>query len=83
MSDSGKLLLNEKEAAALSSMSTHYLRRDRITSGENAIPFLRIGSAIRYHRSDLEVTSLRSGQLQFDLYQAGKLKRPKIERIAT
>jgi hypothetical protein len=55
MSDGGKLLLNEKEAAELLSMSTHFLRRDRISDRSAGIPFIRIGAAIRYRRADLEV----------------------------
>lgn len=48
-----KLLLNEREAATLLSMSPHFLRRDRISSASVGIPFVRIGSAVRYRRADL------------------------------
>jgi predicted DNA-binding transcriptional regulator AlpA len=54
MEDKKKLLLNEREAAHLLSMSTHFLRRDRISTSSVGIPYLRIGAAIRYRRSDLE-----------------------------
>lgn len=54
MNNEDKLLLNEKEAAHLLSMSTHFLRRDRISSQSAGIPFVRIGAAVRYRRSDLE-----------------------------
>lgn len=54
MEDKKKLLLNEREAAYLLSMSTHFLRRDRISTSSVGIPYLRIGAAIRYRRSDLE-----------------------------
>lgn len=54
MNEREKLLLNEKEAAELLSMSTHFLRRDRISDRSAGIPFIRIGAAIRYRRSDLE-----------------------------
>jgi hypothetical protein len=50
-----KLLLNEKEAALLLSMSTHFLRRDRISQCSVGIPFVRIGAAIRYRVADLEL----------------------------
>src|SRR5471030_1974626 len=49
-----KLLLNEKEAAELLNMSTHFLRRDRISEQSTGIPFLRIGGSVRYHCVDLE-----------------------------
>ena len=50
-----KLLLNEKEAAVLLSMSTHFLRRDRISQNSVGIPFVRIGAAIRYRVEDLKL----------------------------
>lgn len=53
MNVSDKLLLTEKEAAELLSMSTHYLRRDRIALS-STIPFIKIGAAVRYRRADLE-----------------------------
>lgn len=49
-----KLLLTEKEAALLLSMSTHFLRRDRISTNGVGIPFIRIGGAVRYQRAALE-----------------------------
>ena len=55
MNDGAKLLLNENEAADLLSMSTHFLRRDRISERSVGIPFIRIGAAIRYRRVDLEL----------------------------
>jgi Helix-turn-helix domain len=54
MDDQGKLLLNEKEAAQLLSISPHFLRRDRISSSSVGIPYVRIGAAVRYRRADLE-----------------------------
>lgn len=54
MNVSEKLLLTEKEAAELLSMSTHYLRRDRISPGSACIPFIKVGAAVRYRRADLE-----------------------------
>lgn len=54
MNKGDKLLLDEKEAAVLLSMSTHFLRRDRISERSTGIPFIRIGAAIRYRRVDLE-----------------------------
>lgn len=54
MHNEGKLLLNEKEAAQLLSMSTHFLRRDRISYDSVGIPYLRIGASVRYRRADLE-----------------------------
>lgn len=57
MNNSDKLLLNEEEAAHLLSMSTHFLRRDRISAPPVSIgiPFIRLGGAVRYSRADLEV----------------------------
>ncbi|MBX9901171.1 MAG: helix-turn-helix domain-containing protein [Burkholderiaceae bacterium] len=49
-----KLLLKEKEAAELLGMSTHFLRRDRISALPVGIPFMRIGASIRYRRAELE-----------------------------
>jgi len=49
-----KLLLNEKEAAELLNMSTHFLRRDRISERSAGIPFIRIGGSVRYRFVDLE-----------------------------
>jgi len=49
-----KLLLNEKEAAELLNMSTHFLRRDRISERSAGIPFIRIGGSVRYRCADLE-----------------------------
>lgn len=49
-----KLLLNEKDAAELLGMSTHFLRRDRISDCPVGIPFIRVGGAVRYRRIDLE-----------------------------
>lgn len=54
MHNQAKLLLNEKEAAELLSMSTHFLRRDRISCESVGIPYLRIGASVRYRRVDLE-----------------------------
>jgi predicted DNA-binding transcriptional regulator AlpA len=54
MENDEKLLLTEKEAALLLSMSVHFLRRDRISSNGVGVPFIRIGGAVRYHRSALE-----------------------------
>jgi predicted DNA-binding transcriptional regulator AlpA len=54
MQDEAKLLLNEKEAAQLLSMSTHFLRRDRISCDSVGIPYVRIGASVRYRRVDLE-----------------------------
>lgn len=54
MHDESKLLLNEKEAAQLLSMSTHFLRRDRISCDSVGIPYVRIGASVRYRRADLE-----------------------------
>ena len=52
--NSEKLLLCEKEAAELLSMSTHFLRRDRISDRSAGIPFIRVGGSVRYRRVDLE-----------------------------
>jgi len=49
-----KLLLTEKEAAELLNMSTHFLRRDRISERSAGIPFIRIGGSVRYRCVDLE-----------------------------
>jgi len=49
-----KLLLNEKEAAELLNISTHFLRRDRISERSARIPFIRIGASVRYRCVDLE-----------------------------
>lgn len=54
MQDEAKLLLNEKEAAQLLSMSIHFLRRDRISCDSVGIPCVRIGASVRYRRVDLE-----------------------------
>lgn len=54
MRNEAKLLLNEKDAAELLSMSTHFLRRDRISCESVGIPYLRIGASVRYRRVDLE-----------------------------
>jgi hypothetical protein len=55
MEKNEKLLLTEKEAAELLSMSTHFLRRDRITPHGVGVPFIRIGGAVRYQRGALEI----------------------------
>lgn len=54
MEDQERLLLTEREAAQLLAMSTHFLRRDRISHSSVGIPYVRIGAAVRYRRSDLE-----------------------------
>lgn len=56
MNNVDKLLLSEEEAAHLLSMSTHFLRRDRISAPQVSIgiPFIRLGGAVRYSRADLE-----------------------------
>lgn len=54
MDHQSKLLLNEIEAAQILSISRHFLRRDRISSSSVGIPFIRIGSAVRYRIVDLE-----------------------------
>jgi predicted DNA-binding transcriptional regulator AlpA len=54
MQNENKMLLNEKEAAQLLSMSTHFLRRDRISCDSVGIPYVRIGASVRYRRVDLE-----------------------------
>jgi excisionase family DNA binding protein len=54
MEDQEKLLLTEREAAQLLTISTNFLRRDRISNSSVGIPYLRIGAAVRYRRSDLE-----------------------------
>lgn len=54
MEHHSKLLLNESEAALVLSISRHFLRRDRISTNSVGIPFVRIGSAVRYRLSDLK-----------------------------
>lgn len=54
MAENTKLLLNENEAAQMLGMSSHFLRRDRISKTSVGIPFLRIGGAVRYRQSDIE-----------------------------
>ena len=49
-----KLLLTEDEAAELLSMSSHFLRRDRISENSIGIPFIHVGAAVRYRPRDLE-----------------------------
>jgi excisionase family DNA binding protein len=63
MEDQERLLLTEREAAQLLAMSTHFLRRDRISNSSVGIPYLRIGAAVRYRRSDLEEWIERKMQL--------------------
>ena len=58
-----KLLLTEKEASELLSMSSHFLRRDRISSNSVGIPYIEIGASIRYRRVDLEVWIERQSNL--------------------
>lgn len=53
MSDGEIFLLTEKEAATFLSMSSHFLRRDRVSEDSVGIPFVRIGAAVRYRKSDL------------------------------
>jgi len=45
-------LLNEKELSKILNVSVHFLQKKRRTGG--LIPFRKIGSAVRYLRSDLE-----------------------------
>lgn len=52
--DQENLLLTEREAAQLLAISNYFLRRDRISNSPVGIPYLRIGAAVRYRRSDLE-----------------------------
>ena len=54
MNADSKILLTEAEAAELLSMSSHFLRRDRIAANSVGIPFIRVGGSIRYVRADLE-----------------------------
>lgn len=77
MEDQGKLLLNEREAAQLLSMSAHFLRRDRISTSSVGIPFVRIGSAVRYRRVDLEEWIERHMQVQ-EPVQVHQLHPPTI-----
>jgi predicted DNA-binding transcriptional regulator AlpA len=64
MEDQEKLLLNEREAAQLLAMSIHFLRRDRISRSSVGIPYIRIGTAVRYRRVDLEEWIGRQIQVQ-------------------
>lgn len=63
MGDQERLLLTEREAAQLLAMSIHFLRRDRISNSSVGIPYLRIGAAVRYRRSDLEAWIKRKMQV--------------------
>lgn len=65
-----KILLKEEEAADLLSMSRHFLRRDRISASSIGVPFIRIGSAIRYRRLDLEAW----------IQEKSKVSSQKLER---
>lgn len=53
MNDDEKFLLTEKEAAKLLSMSSHFLRRDRVSESSVGVPFVRFGSSVRYRKADL------------------------------
>jgi len=53
MSDENLELLTEQEAAQLIRMSSHFLRRNRGSLSADKLPFIRLGSAIRYRKSDL------------------------------
>lgn len=64
MEDQEKLLFNEREAAQLLAMSIHFLRRDRISHSSVGIPYIRIGTAVRYRRVDLEDWIGRQMQVQ-------------------
>lgn len=46
-------LLTSNQAAAFLGVSNSFLPKDRV-SGKTGIPFIKIGSAVRYCRSDLE-----------------------------
>jgi len=63
MDINNKLLLKEKEAAELLSMSTHFLRRDRISENSVGVPFIRIGGAIRYRLEELEAWILEKSKI--------------------
>jgi excisionase family DNA binding protein len=71
MNINDKLLLNEKEAAELLSISTHFLRRDRISLDSAGIPFIKVGTAVRYCRADL---------MKWIEDQASKRAQPKVAR---
>lgn len=72
-----KLLLTEKEAAVLLSISTHFLRRDRISLSGVGIPFVRIGGAIRYHRSALETWIVQNAVVSLVT-----VERPPLENVS-
>lgn len=54
MGNEGATLLKETEAAAFLNVSTHFLRRDRISEKSVGIPFVKIGAAVRYRLADLD-----------------------------
>jgi len=49
-----KSTFTEKETAQYIGMSISWLRQARMNGNKNAPPFLKIGKAVRYRKSDLD-----------------------------
>ena len=54
-------LLSEKEVARIISMSASFLQHDRQRGG--GIPFLKIGTSVRYRKSDIDAYLARKARL--------------------